>query len=197
MKINNKGMTLVEIIVSITLISIVLIFLMNLFIRVRDIYNQSKINAEYDMLVSSIIKSIGDDMETYGLRNVEYIGDDSDTLLFTYNTFRPSKLSERIKKVLKVSFNYTTNKYVISYSYVACDNNEEPENTWCTPYITNAEHATSQIRTVPEGDEVIMDSSKYIEFNGDDDIAKIKIPISSPKGNIYDINIYGVMDKSE
>ena len=42
MKLNDKGMTLVEIIVSIALISIVLIFLLNLFINVQANYRFSK-----------------------------------------------------------------------------------------------------------------------------------------------------------
>ena len=44
---NKKGMTLVEIIISIALISIVLIFLFSLLVNVRDINSSSEVNTTY------------------------------------------------------------------------------------------------------------------------------------------------------
>ena len=65
-------MTLIEIIVTITLLGIVLLFLMNLFLKVRNTYNKSSVQADYNMLVATMIKAIGNDIDDYGLYSVEY-----------------------------------------------------------------------------------------------------------------------------
>lgn len=60
---NKKGITLVEIIISIVLISIVLILLFSLLISVKDINYESKVNSSYLINKSLIIKKIEEDFE--------------------------------------------------------------------------------------------------------------------------------------
>lgn len=185
MKLNKKGMTMMEIIVSIALISIVLVFLMNLFLKVRETYMQSKIQANYDMLVANIIKAVGNDIDTYGLRSVEYeTPGKKDAIILTFNTFRPYHLSERIKKVLRIYFR--NNTYYISYAYEA----EYTDN------INSNERVTSIVREIPP--DVVIDSSNYIELESKninpDKIVEIKIPMSNARGSVYDINIYGIIE---
>lgn len=182
MKLNKKGMTLVEIIVSVVLISIVLIFLMTLFLKVLSTYKQSKVQSDYHMITSNIINAVGSDIEKYGLESIQYVDEEQkDSLLFTFKTFRNTKLSQPIRKVLKVYFQ--NNKYFISYAY---DSNY-------TPIVTSAERTSNVIKVLP--DDVILDGSKYIQMDyetfSDKVIYDIKIPISTADGNIYDINIYG------
>lgn len=194
MKLDKKGMTLVEIIVSLALISIVLIFLMNLFIKVRGTYNQSKIQSDYEILTSNIIKAVGDDIENYGLYSVEYENTSAKSaVILTFDEFRPTKLSERIKKVLRVY--YKNNHYYISYSY---ESSSSPESTLAsrTDNITSKERVTSNIRPIPT--DVVIDSNKYInlETKSESDgskIIEINIPLANEKGNIYDINIFGII----
>lgn len=62
MKLNNKGITLTEIIISIALISIVLIFLFSLLITVNDINDESKVNSTYLINKSLILKNIETDL---------------------------------------------------------------------------------------------------------------------------------------
>lgn len=62
MKLNNKGITLTEIIISIALISIVLIFLFSLLITVNDINKESDVNSTYLINKSLILKNIEEDM---------------------------------------------------------------------------------------------------------------------------------------
>lgn len=59
---NNKGMTLVEIIISIALISIVLLFLFMLLITVNDINDESEVNSSYLINKSLILKNIEEDL---------------------------------------------------------------------------------------------------------------------------------------
>jgi len=62
MKLNNKGVTLTEIIISIALISIVLIFLASLLVTVNDINKESEVNSTYLIGKSVLIKNIENDL---------------------------------------------------------------------------------------------------------------------------------------
>ena len=55
---NNKGMTLVEIIISIALISILLLFLFMLLVTVNDINTESEVNSNYLINKSLILNEI-------------------------------------------------------------------------------------------------------------------------------------------
>lgn len=190
MRLNKKGITMVEIIVSVALISIVLSFLMALFVKVRATYNQSKIQSDYEILVANVIRSIGDDIENYGLREVDYISSgNKGAIILTFNSFRKTNLSERIQKVLRVYFK--NNHYYVSYSY----ENISINGIMINESLTSEEKITSVIREIP--DDVIIDSQNYIELNKDlkangETFIKIKIPLSNSTGTIYDINIYGI-----
>lgn len=59
---NNKGMTLVEIIISIALISIVLLFLFMLLVSVNDINQESEVNSTYLVNKSLILKNVEEDL---------------------------------------------------------------------------------------------------------------------------------------
>ncbi len=184
MKLNKKGMSMVEIIVSIALISIVLTFLMNLFLRIRTTYNQSAVQADYNILVANIVKAIGDDIDNYGLSEIEYETEgNKSAIILTFNAFRLNHLSDRIRKVLRVYFR--NNKFYISYSY---------ESKY-TLDITSVERSTSVIREMP--DDVVVDSSNYIELTktsiGIDVLTEIKVPMGDANGNIYDINVFGLI----
>lgn len=175
---NKKGTTMVEIIVSIALISVVLIFLMNLFVTMRQVYNDSKFQADYFMLDSAIIKAVSDDIDNYGLYQVEYGA--SGEIILTFNTYRPTKLSERIKKVLKVYLKQ--NRYYIEYTYDKGLTN-----------LTSVERTTSTTRIAP--DTALIDAIRLEKKDlGGKTLAKITVPISDNKDNIYDIHIYGVLN---
>lgn len=183
---NTKGMTMVEMLVSIALISVVLILLMSLFLTSRDLYNKSKNQSDFNILSSTIIKAVSDDIENYGLYSVSNKSDGSDALVLTFNTFRKTKLSERIVKVLKVYYNNTTKKYYISYTY----------DSDLTDNLTSTERMTNEVRVIPDG--AVVNTSRLIDFsieqlNSQERLIKIKIPLTNNYGNVYDINIYGVI----
>ena len=60
MKLNKKGVTLVELVVSISLISIVLVFLLRLLIQLREMDDKSLKMLEYQEKTSLIIKYVQD-----------------------------------------------------------------------------------------------------------------------------------------
>ena len=63
MKLNKKGITLVEIIISIALISIVLVFLFSLLVDVKDMNDEASINSDYLINKALILKNIEEDLD--------------------------------------------------------------------------------------------------------------------------------------
>lgn len=68
---NNKGMTLVEIIISIALISIVLLFLFMLLVTVNDINAESEVNSSYLINKSLILKNIEEDLSDSKVQSIK------------------------------------------------------------------------------------------------------------------------------
>lgn len=64
---NNKGVTLVEIIVSVVLISIVIIFIFNLMITVKNINDTSNTSSTNIINKGLIIKKVEEDFQNLGL----------------------------------------------------------------------------------------------------------------------------------
>lgn len=201
---NKKGMTLIEIIVSLALISIVLIFLLNLFLLVRTTYNQSKMEAEYDLLESNIVEAIADDISKYGLESIEEIESlpNHSAYLLTFHAYRPTKLANKIQKVLEV---YPVSKdgkvkYYINYAYNT-KYSDVPKYTAITDIVSN-ERITGVSREVP--DDALLDSTRYIHIREMEEAkvnsfgakaVEIKIPISNKSGTKYDINVYAILTK--
>ena len=65
MKLNKKGVTLVELVVSISLISMVLVFLLRLLIQLREMDDKSLKMLEYQEKTSLIIKYVQDEIKDY------------------------------------------------------------------------------------------------------------------------------------
>ena len=94
---NQKGMTLVEIIVSIVLVSIILIFITKLLINVNDLYRKSKQEVDYDVLNTILTDAIGKDILNYGVASAS-INDSKNEVTITYNEVRETKLNKQIIK---------------------------------------------------------------------------------------------------
>lgn len=69
MKLDSKGITLVEIIISVALISIVLIFLFSLLIQVNNENSDNEVRASYLVNQSTFIKQIQEDFLDYTLES--------------------------------------------------------------------------------------------------------------------------------
>ena len=185
-KLNNKGMTLVEVIVSIVLISIVLVLIMNLFLNVQSQYNSSKLASDYEVLASNVLKSVGSDIEKYGVYSIDENTSDN-SIKITFNTFRETKLNERITKILRVYSNTDVDNkmvYYISYRY-------DPTLS----DLTSKELSYNIARAIPNADSLPMINIERIDGQNASTgknykYAKISIPLNDMKDNKYDINIY-------
>lgn len=65
MNLNKKGITLVEIVISVALISLVLVFLFTLLIQINNENSDNEIRASYLTIQSSFIKQIEEDFFDY------------------------------------------------------------------------------------------------------------------------------------
>lgn len=77
MKKYNKGMTIIEILISVIIISIVIVLLFVMLIQVGDENNKNNIHSQQLLNQSTFTKTIEEDIITYGLKSVSYcnIGD--------------------------------------------------------------------------------------------------------------------------
>ncbi len=198
MKLNKKGMTLVEIIISIALISIVLIFLFSLLVDVKDMNDEASINSDYLINKALILKNIEEDLD----------GSDSLTLntctindFYTaYDTYKDD-LEVKQKANECISFDFKDNKAYLGIYYY------KNKNSYVISYIHGDTKAT---RLLPEFEKYnVKDGNiksgfeiKYSNSNGiineiitsekilDKDIFhKIEIPIIGSDGKDYSILI--------
>ncbi len=202
MKLNKKGITLVEIIISIALISIVLIFLFSLLVDVKDMNDEASINSDYLINKALILKNIEEDLdETTSLKISACEINDFYT---TYNTYKDSledkkKANECIKfifngdnsNVAHLGIYYYKNKdsYVISYIHgntkatrllpefekYNVDENGKIKNAFEIKY-SNSNDITNELIT---GEKVLNKNIFH----------KIEIPIIGSDGKDYSILI--------
>lgn len=179
---DNKGFTLVELLVSLVLISIVLVFIMGLFVQVRGVYNQSKLNSKFENSRTNILKAIYTDINNYGLISSSVVRvSGKEEVALTFNDYRPSQPGKRIVKVLKVETDSGGNK-IITYYYRPCT--ESP--SYCTQNITNEERL-SNVQEKYDSDTTVGKISWNTSKNKLDEL---KIPIKDSAGNNYDIDVY-------
>lgn len=199
MKLNKKGMTLVEIIISIALISIVLVFLFSLLVDVKDMNDEASINSDYLINKALILKNIEEDLD----------GSDSLTLntctindfYTTYDTYKDD-LEDKQKASECISFDFGDSKAYLGIYYY------KNKNSYVISYIHGDTKAT---RLLPEFEKYNVNDSgniksgfeiKYSNSNGTTNeiitsekildkntFHKIEIPIIGSDGKDYSILI--------
>lgn len=202
MKLNKKGITLVEIIISIALISIVLIFLFSLLVDVKDMNDEASINSDYLINKALILKNIEEDLDktTTELKiNTCEIGN----FYTTYDTYK-NDLEVKQKANECISFDFGDSKAYLGIYYY------KNKNSYVISYIHGDTKAT---RLLPEFEKYNVDKDNgiiksgfeikysnssgttklYNEINAitlDKDIFhKIEIPIIGSDGKDYSILI--------
>ena len=99
----KKGMTIVELLVSVVLISLVLMFIMQICLRARNAYLNNNFNAKYELSKSIIIDAVMDD---YINKDINTIDNTSNSITFNYKDGTIKELS--VKE--------TQDDYIIEYS---------------------------------------------------------------------------------
>lgn len=98
---DKKGFTLTELIISISLISIVILFLFNLLVDVRHSMNQTDYSIENQQNRALIIKMVQDDFINYGLIGLSDSNSRNTSLVldFTYGDSKTGRLTITSKEV--------------------------------------------------------------------------------------------------
>lgn len=163
---NNKGMTLVEIIISIALISIVLLFLFMLLITVNDINDESEVNSSYLINKSLILKNIEEDLSKTEVSSVKLSTCNIADFYTSYNTYKDS-----------LETKYKANQ-CISIAYLDADNNligEKPAYISIYYYQNKSSYVISYIHGNVKATRLLPDFEKYnVTVNESDNTVDLK-----------------------
>ena len=135
MRLDKNGLTIIEIIVSIVLISIVMLFLSILLIDVKDINDDSKTNSMYLINNVIFIKAVEEDLMNYAEIKIRTCD------INAFSSFKDrNKFNECLEFVfddtdigyIGIYYHNTENKYVVSYIHPKKDgtNNKDVKNTY-------------------------------------------------------------------
>lgn len=214
---NKKGMTLVEIIISIALISIVILFLFSLLINVKDINEESEVNSSYLIMKALIIKNIEEDMSEISdkltIKKCENKDDSSKPgITQIYSNWAPDSNVTNSDKWLCINFYYADkieeepkDHLLGIYYYSNAKNNHGTSGSYVISYISSnkttrllndfvvskQQSGNLSISFKPLINPAsIGDSNKYF--------LNINIPLIGTDNKDYSINIpyYGTIDSN-
>lgn len=183
---NKKGITLVEIIISVSLISIVLVFLFNMLIQVNNENSDNEIKSSYLVNQSTFTKQIEEDFLDYELKedggdnctiNNSYYGTTtSSNNLYLSRLATPSKI-----KCIKFSFQDTTYDYAYLFLYERND-----DKTILSYYRGDFKQSVE----LEDFDWLENTYTTYIkDVQSIDRYQMYSLPIIGPDGNDYSINL--------
>ncbi|MDD4188073.1 MAG: hypothetical protein PHX04_04910 [Bacilli bacterium] len=189
---NTKGITIVEIIVSVTLVSIVLILLLSVFITVRNEDERNKISSNLLMNQVLIAREIESDFLDLGLIEIASCADggaDNDSVL----SILPSSSSitkEAIGYCLKLIYNPSKTKdnvgYLLQYSYGFSKDN----------LITVIGYVRGDKKTVRET-PVLSDTNGLVKNKCGEKVCAVSIsmPVVNEEEEDYGINLSYIFSK--
>lgn len=92
---NKKGYTLVELIVALSLLSIIIIFMMSLLVDLKAQEKEAGIDSEAQIMEATIVKTINSDIVKKGVNN-----------------FSSLVSTNENEDIIKITFNDNTDKYI-------------------------------------------------------------------------------------
>ena len=195
---NNKGITLVEIIVSVVLIAIVVIFIFNLMVTVKNINDNSNESSTNIINKNIIISKIQKDFNDRILKGISNCTDDEK------GTHMASGYKNYTHYCIKFTYATGTPGYLLYYTY---DNSKTKETYNIIGYIYNSGNSDDKVLrqsliTPVKNDNVNVSVKKNCTNNGEgvQDVCSINVvmPVYESDTSSYDINlnyIYKVTDK--
>lgn len=203
MKLNNKGVTLVEIIISVALISIVLIFLFSLLIQVNNENSDNEVKSSYLVNQSTFIKQIEEDFLDYGFAgtatncqsstNISKTDSAADIYLprlFGSSPIFTGNASTRNINCIQFTYPDGTKSFVFLYK------RDETSTSNTTDYKTILSYYRGDFKQSVELEEfdwnLNVDSSGNqleVTINSNAGIYAYSLPIVGPDYNDYSINL--------
>lgn len=212
MNANNKGMTIIEILLSIVIIGIVLILLFTLLSQVKHEDKDNNIQSNFIINQSTFIKSIEEDIVNYGVKSISSCNlSDANISSYTvvtgdeenFKCLRIEYAADYIKDNIGyiMIYNYYTNYDLVNGMYQGKD------SSWAMQYVRGSYHdtclpgilpnktkwvnATTLMKEIPS--EVDLEQKPYVLYTAmsgnTTNAASIVIPIVNLDGEHYDINL--------
>lgn len=208
----NQGMTIVEILISICIISIVVLLLFNMLIQVRNEDVSNQIQSNFVINQSTFIKELEEDIINYGVKSISSCSlQEANISSELLNNGYENKF-----KCLKFEYaaDYTEDNIAFlmvynTYARFDVENGEykgrDDSARWMVQYVrghykryngdrpdlTSWRNATQLMKEYPS--EVVLNDSPYILYtagaNPTQNAASIVVPIVSGEGEHYDINL--------
>lgn len=183
MKLDNKGITLVEIIISVALIAIVLIFLFTLLIQINNENSDNEIKSSYLVNQSSFIKQIEEDFLDYHLIDGGKCSDRGINIYYTSgettsdSIYLPRWTGGQIKCL---SFSY--NGSIYSYGHIFIYERNDG--------ATVLSYYRGDFKQSVELEEFNWDDNDSYDIKVDNGEYKVySLPIIGPDYNDYSINL--------
>ena len=204
---NNKGVTIVEILLSIIIMSIVLIILFSMLSNVRNEDEKNQIKSQYVVNQSLIVQAIEEDIINYGVKSVEECS--------LYNVdLSSNNINQKYRndfKCLRINYasDYLTDNigFLMIYNYYnnydPVKNYEGSESSWMTRYVRghydgtevkdNWRTLTTASNNLPDqvdlSGEITVKYTNMALSSNNSNAVLINIPIKNPNGDHYDINL--------
>lgn len=194
---NQKGVTIVEIVVSVALISLVIIFIFNLMITVKNINDDSNSSSTNIINQNIIIRKVQADFKDLELTKVDSCSSDDIKNLMVSN------YNQKTSYCLKLSYAGGEVGYLIYYSY---HNNTSNKDLNIIGYSRENNVILRETDIVPQNNNEDSENNKYpLKVNtscpSDESNANcalnIVMPVVDSVGNNYDINLNYIYASNE
>lgn len=211
MKLNNKGISLVEIIISITLISIIIIFILGILINIRTEEQENKELSQLKLNQAIITKEIQTDFIERELIGVEACDDggpnlsdrQNDSIMSYIKTINNSiKDPDYESRCLKLIYNPANGEdnvgYLLYYSYFYGNPEEsiqEDERIYVTGYRRGNKSIIRETQT-DINTEISSKAEIICSLNNTNlCVVTINMPILAKNGDDYGINLSYISKK--
>ena len=202
----NKGITIVEILMSIVIIGVVLVILYNLLITIRKDNDANQMKSQYVFNQSNYVQLIQEDIVNYGVSLVSAC----DLYDVDMDSFNINSQYRKNFKCIRIDYasDYLVDNigylmvYNYNFKYDVLNNNSVvgKESSWMIRYTRG--HYNNEGKWVPLNsrmdsfpDQTNLDEGVKVKFNRSNpslselDGVAINIPIISYTGEHYDINL--------
>ncbi|MDD2181574.1 MAG: hypothetical protein PHW32_04310, partial [Bacilli bacterium] len=113
MKLNNKGFTVVELVLSFSVTTIVIVLLFQLVVSLKDLYNSSGFKTELFIKQATITEQINKELNNKTIISVDDCG--TDCIVFNFTDGSSSELSVNREQVILNYSGYSTKLVKDSY----------------------------------------------------------------------------------
>lgn len=186
---NQKGVTIVEIVVSVALISLVIIFIFNLMITVKNINDDSNSSSTNIINQNIIIRKVQADFKDLELTKVDSCSSDDIKNLMVSN------YNQKTSYCLKLSYAGGEVGYLIYYSY---HNNTSNKDLNIIGYSRENNVVLRETDVVPQNNNEDSENNNYplkVNTSCPSDESNVNcalnivMPVVDSVGNNYDINL--------